>query len=475
MATCYRHPNRETGVSCSNCGNPICPDCMTPTPVGMRCPDCAQPEDAHGDAAVDGRRADRDLRPGRDQRPDLLRGVRAAPRPTSSWCSGGRSSTEGEYWRLITVGFLHTETWHIVLNGLALFWLGRMIEPALGHARFVAIYFASLLCGSLGVMILSPDTPTLGASGAVYGLLGAAIVMARNRNIDLIQSGPGADPRAQPRPDDRALVEPLARRAHRRPDRRPGRDVRRRGARAAPAQLAGPGHRRLRGDRRRGRRGERRCSPRRRSTRAYCTPPGGSGTRSGCSAWPSHSRPSTSRGPGRENQAAASATTIRLRAERAELLARSRAPPRARARRRSRTARRPRPPAARPRPPPTCAARTARPGGRAGPSPPAYSISCGTQWPPTKTGSSHSSNTTRDRRRLARATPDAVDRARRRPARGPRPRPCGRWPGRACGRRRAPRRACAGPGRRSPAPGPSARRSRARRRRRPRRRCTAPG
>src|SRR3954466_3113213 len=42
MATCYRHPNRETGVSCSNCGNPICPDCMTPTPVGMRCPDCAR-------------------------------------------------------------------------------------------------------------------------------------------------------------------------------------------------------------------------------------------------------------------------------------------------------------------------------------------------------------------------------------------------------------------------------------------------
>ena len=42
MATCYRHPNRETGVSCSNCGRPICPDCMTPTPVGMRCPECAR-------------------------------------------------------------------------------------------------------------------------------------------------------------------------------------------------------------------------------------------------------------------------------------------------------------------------------------------------------------------------------------------------------------------------------------------------
>jgi len=72
---------------------------------------------------------------------------------------------------------------------LALFWLGRMIEPVLGHARFVGIYFASLLAGSLGVLILDPNSATLGASGAVYGLLGAAIVMARNRNINLVQSG----------------------------------------------------------------------------------------------------------------------------------------------------------------------------------------------------------------------------------------------------------------------------------------------
>ena len=96
---------------------------------------------------------------------------------------------EGEYWRLITSGFLHEEIWHVGMNMLALFWLGRMIEPALGHARFLGIYFVSLLTGSLGVLILDPNVPTLGASGAVYGLLGAAIVMARNRQIDLMQSG----------------------------------------------------------------------------------------------------------------------------------------------------------------------------------------------------------------------------------------------------------------------------------------------
>ena len=75
------------------------------------------------------------------------------------------------------------------MNMLALFWLGRMMEPALGHARFLGIYFVSLLAGSLGVLILDPNIPTLGASGAVYGLLGGAIVMARNRQIDLMQSG----------------------------------------------------------------------------------------------------------------------------------------------------------------------------------------------------------------------------------------------------------------------------------------------
>jgi membrane associated rhomboid family serine protease len=96
---------------------------------------------------------------------------------------------EGSYWRLLTTGFLHTEIWHIALNMLALYWLGRMIEPALGHVRYAGIYFTSLLTGSLVVLLMQPDVRTLGASGAVYGLLGAAIVMARNRNIDLVQSG----------------------------------------------------------------------------------------------------------------------------------------------------------------------------------------------------------------------------------------------------------------------------------------------
>ena len=188
MATCYRHPSRETGVSCSNCGNPICPDCMTPTPVGMRCPDCARqktPTRSLQSIAVE---------------PiatyvlialnvAVFVGARSSVQAQNDLILFGPAVADGDYWRLITSGFLHVEITHILLNMLSLFWLGRMIEPALGHARFVAIYFVALLGGSLGVMILSPDEATLGASGAIYGLLGAAIVMARNRQISLIQSG----------------------------------------------------------------------------------------------------------------------------------------------------------------------------------------------------------------------------------------------------------------------------------------------
>jgi membrane associated rhomboid family serine protease len=188
MPTCYRHPNRETGVSCSNCGNPICPDCMTPTPVGMRCPNCARqrtPTRSLQSMAVD---------------PiatyvliainvAIFFAIRGSLQTGVQLVLDGPDVADGDLWRLLTSGFVHVEYWHIGLNMLSLFWLGRMMEPALGHVRFVAIYLASLLCGSLGVLLLEPDATAYGASGAIFGLLGGVIVMARNRNIDLVQSG----------------------------------------------------------------------------------------------------------------------------------------------------------------------------------------------------------------------------------------------------------------------------------------------
>ncbi|MBK5219799.1 MAG: rhomboid family intramembrane serine protease [Thermoleophilia bacterium] len=198
--TCYRHPDRETGVSCSSCGRPICPDCMTPTPVGMRCPECAS------------------------QRTKVVRNPGGAPQ-AGFWGSpatyvliainvavylieiahgsGGLSGmstqaiydlgglygpavAEGDWFRLVTSGFVHVSLVHIGFNMLLLFFLGRLLEPALGTPRFLALYFASLLAGSFGVMLLDPNAVTAGASGAVFGLAGATFVIARGRGMDAI-------------------------------------------------------------------------------------------------------------------------------------------------------------------------------------------------------------------------------------------------------------------------------------------------
>lgn len=97
----------------------------------------------------------------------------------------------GQYYRLITAGFIHYGLLHIGFNMLILWRLGGMVEPALGRTRFVALYFASLLAGSCGALILSPNAFTGGASGAVFGLAGAAAVGMRQRGINVWQSGIG--------------------------------------------------------------------------------------------------------------------------------------------------------------------------------------------------------------------------------------------------------------------------------------------
>jgi membrane associated rhomboid family serine protease len=96
-----------------------------------------------------------------------------------------------EYWRLITGAFLHSGILHIGFNMYILYWLGTMLEPSLGHARFLALYVASLLAGSFGALLLQPNAQTVGASGAVFGLMGAAFVLQRARGIDPMQSGIG--------------------------------------------------------------------------------------------------------------------------------------------------------------------------------------------------------------------------------------------------------------------------------------------
>jgi membrane associated rhomboid family serine protease len=101
--------------------------------------------------------------------------------------------SQGEYWRLLTGGFLHdvSNPLHIGFNMYILWWVGRLLEPDLGHVRFVALFLASVLAGSFGAILVEPTTPTIGASGAVFGLLGAAFIIQRSRGVDPMQSGIG--------------------------------------------------------------------------------------------------------------------------------------------------------------------------------------------------------------------------------------------------------------------------------------------
>jgi len=201
MEVCYRHPDRETGVACSNCGRPICPECMTSTSVGMRCPDCA------------GERVTKPKISRSSEEPtltyfliginvlvalgSLLSGASAAvggvgESPLLADGSVSRATiAEGEYWRLITSGFLHAGFLHLAFNMLTLWILGGMLEPAVGRVRFALIYFVSLLAGSFGALLLEPTAPTVGASGAIFGLMGAAVVVLRSRGISIMESGLG--------------------------------------------------------------------------------------------------------------------------------------------------------------------------------------------------------------------------------------------------------------------------------------------
>jgi len=189
--TCYRHPDRETGVSCSSCGHPICTDCMTPTPVGMRCPECARQKTKIKTAASIYNVVPRVTY--------VLIGlnVLAFVAQMATGAGGGYGARSGEvytqgvlfgpavdadeYWRLLTGGFLHGDPIHLLLNMVGLWFLGQLLEPALGVVRYVGLYLASLFAGSAGALLLEPEAATVGASGAVFGLLGAAFFLSRAR------------------------------------------------------------------------------------------------------------------------------------------------------------------------------------------------------------------------------------------------------------------------------------------------------
>jgi membrane associated rhomboid family serine protease len=193
--TCYRHPNQETAVTCSSCGRPICPDCMVFAAVGIKCPECAgratgaqKTAQRIGSAAGQGTGAivTKTLI-------GLNVGVYLIQITQSGDARGvggslfengvlyGPLVADGEWWRLITAGFLHASPIHILFNMLMLWWFGAALESLLGRGRYLAIYFVSILAGSAGALILAPESAVVGASGAVFGILGAGLVLERNR------------------------------------------------------------------------------------------------------------------------------------------------------------------------------------------------------------------------------------------------------------------------------------------------------
>ncbi|WP_405963826.1 rhomboid family intramembrane serine protease [Streptomyces sp. NBC_00723] len=207
LPVCYRHPDRETGIRCTRCERPICPECMVSASVGFQCPTCVREGSGTGHA------------PGASQPRTLAGGVVTAdPRLLTKiliginvavflavqvrsslqisleligqWQPGPFSPTKGvasgEWYRMVTSMFTHEAYWHLAFNMLSLWWLGGPLEQALGRARYLSLYLVSGLAGSaLSYLLAPPNTAMLGASGAIFGLFGATAVLMRRLRQDM--------------------------------------------------------------------------------------------------------------------------------------------------------------------------------------------------------------------------------------------------------------------------------------------------
>ena len=220
MPTCYRHPGRESHIRCQRCSRSICPDCMRDAAVGFQCPECVaegrrttrQARTAYGglrptNASITtivlmainlgvwvviqatGRYGSRlyelfgltptgtcSLDSGGGFYPAVPSDAVCAQIPNTVWVPGVE---DGSYWQLLSSAFTHVELWHLAVNMLALYFLGPQLEMVLGRARFLALYVLSGLAGSVLVYwAADPQGTTVGASGAIFGLMGALLVIA---------------------------------------------------------------------------------------------------------------------------------------------------------------------------------------------------------------------------------------------------------------------------------------------------------
>lgn len=208
--TCYRHPDRQAGVICQRCDRPICPECMHQASVGFHCPECTKQgaqKVYQGVAAL-------------QQRPivtEVLMGLNivvfvigALIAGSSGYFAGNITQFHldfasiaytgvtptgyvggvggGEWYRLVTAGFVHFGILHLAVNMYSLWILGRAAEQYAGRLKFGVIYGVSLLAGSLGSLVLEPQALSAGASGAIFGLMGAIFLMYRAEGIAISRS-----------------------------------------------------------------------------------------------------------------------------------------------------------------------------------------------------------------------------------------------------------------------------------------------
>jgi membrane associated rhomboid family serine protease len=194
-----------TGLSCSECGRPICTECMTMAPVGIRCPE-------HSGRPLGVQRVSHGVRRagfegvGAKVTRALIAinvAVYVAELATGGGVNGVGSViyekgvliasafdshghligvAHGDWWRLMTAAFLHYGPFHLLMNMLALYWFGSLLEQRIGSGRFLLLYLVSGLAGSAGALLWSPLVPTVGASGAIFGILGAGLVLEQQRD-----------------------------------------------------------------------------------------------------------------------------------------------------------------------------------------------------------------------------------------------------------------------------------------------------
>lgn len=182
---CFRHPDRVTYILCNRCGNGICTDCMVPAAVGFQCPDCVRsgrvrvvtefvPRITY---AIIGICVLLQLLP--------FLGITSPNGFIIDYSLWPRAVAAGEYERLMTAIFLHGGWLHLGMNMYMLTIMGRQLEQALGHVRFGALYLLAGLGGSAASYVFNGvDVPSVGASGAIFGLFAAIFMFGRERGLD---------------------------------------------------------------------------------------------------------------------------------------------------------------------------------------------------------------------------------------------------------------------------------------------------